>query len=108
MHHEPLYVFSGCRLDIDGQEVILIYTPFSHIPESERIHIEDILARLRQRQPVILVYVRFDETTLRVIEPPEWKQAIESRDLPGSIFDPGSVLKKLPIYEEDLLPKVSA
>jgi len=108
MHHEPLYVFSGCRLDIEGQEVILIYTPFSHIPESERMVIEDILARLRQKQPVILVYVRFDETTLRVVEPLEWQHAIESRALPGSSFHSGSVLKNLPIYEEDLLPRISA
>ena len=95
MCHEPLYVFTGYRLDIGGQEVVLIYTPFSHKPESELIVIKGILARLRQRQPVILVYVRFDETTLRVIEPQEWRQAVESRALPGS------VLKELPIYEED-------
>jgi hypothetical protein len=107
MHGKPLYIFSGCRLNVEGQEVILIYTPFSHKPESERALIERVLARLKQKQPVILVYVKFDETTLRVIDPPEWKEAIESRALPGSILDPNSVLKDLPIYEEDLLPASS-
>ena len=108
MRDKPLYTFTGCRIDIDGQEVVLIYTPYSHIPESERDLIEDILSRLRQRQPVVLVYVRFDETTLRVVGPPEWQHAIESRALPGSIFDPNSVLKPLPIYEDDLPPTASA
>jgi hypothetical protein len=102
MHHDPLYVFHGCRYDIDGQQVILIYTPFSHIPEAEREHIERVLARLRQVQPVILVYVRFDETTLRVVMPPEWAHAIESRALPGSL------LHELPIYESDLSPAPTA
>ena len=102
MHHEPLYVFTGCRHDIDGQQVLLIYTPFSHIPESEREHIERILARLRKSQPVILVYVRFDETTLRVVMPEEWTQSIESRALPGSL------LHELPIYESDLSPVTTA
>jgi hypothetical protein len=96
MPDEPLYVFCGCRYDIDGQEVLLISTPFSHKPEAEREHIERILARLRHVQPVILVYVRFDETTLRVVMPPEWAEAIESRALPGSL------LHDLPIYESDL------
>ena len=102
MHHEPLYVFGGCRYSIDGQDVLLIYTPFSHKPEAEREHIERILARLRQVQPVILVYERFDETTLRVVMPPEWTQAIESRALPSSL------LHDLPIYESDLSPAPTA
>lgn len=102
MPEEPLYVFGGCRYDIGGQKVILIYTPFSHKPEAEREHIERILARLRRVQPVILVYVRFDETTLRVVMPPKWTQAIESRALPGSLLhDP-------PIYESDLSPSATA
>jgi hypothetical protein len=102
MHHEPLYVFHGCRHDVHGQDVLLIYTPFSHRPESEREHIERILARLRMRQPVILVYVRFDETTLRVVMPPEWVHAIESGALPGAL------LHELPIYESDLSPVPTA
>jgi hypothetical protein len=101
-NHEPLYVFGGCRYNIDGQDVFLIYTPFSHKPEAERELIERILARLRRVQPVILVYVRFDETTLRVVMSPEWKQAIESKALPGSL------LHDLPIYESDLSPTPSA
>jgi len=95
----PLFVFTGCKLDIDGHEVVLIYTPFSHIPESKRIIIDDILMRLQQKQPVILVYVKFDETTLRVVQPEDWRVAIESKALPGSI------LKAFPIFEKDLPPK---
>jgi hypothetical protein len=105
MRGKPLYTFSGCRLNIEGQEVLLVYTPYSHKPESERVRIDWLLARLRKKQPVVLVYVKFDETTLRVIDPPEWKEAIESRALPGSILH--SVLKDLPIYEDDLLPESS-
>ncbi|MEI9864994.1 MAG: hypothetical protein WDN00_10645 [Limisphaerales bacterium] len=96
MHHEPLYVFTGCRHVIDGQEVVLIYTPYSHIPVSEQLHIEDILARLEKKQPVILVYVKGNETTLSVVMPETWTQKIESKALPGSL------LKKFPIFEEDL------
>ncbi len=102
MHHEPLYVFGGCRYNIKGQDVFLIYTPFSHKAEAEREHIERILIRLRQVQPVILVYERFDERTLRVLMPPEWKQAIESKALPSSL------LRDLPIYESDLSPAPAA
>ncbi len=109
MPSKPLYVFCGCKLDIEGQEVVLIYTPFSHKSKSEYKLINEILVRLRKKQPVILGYVRFDETIVRVVEPSEWKDAIESRALPGSIFDPNSVFRKeLPIYEEDLLPAESA
>ena len=102
MHHEPLYVFHGCRHEIDGQEVLLINTPFSHRSEEERRRIEDILARLRRKQPVIVVCMPFDPATfdfvktMRVISPLDWQQKIESMALPSSL------LHDLPIYDEDL------
>jgi hypothetical protein len=78
MRGKLLYTFAGCKFNVEGQQVILIYTPFSHKPDSERAIIEGLLARLRQKQPVILVYVKFDETTLKVIDPPEWKESIDA------------------------------
>lgn len=100
MQHKPLYVFFGCRLNIDGQEVVLILTPFSKTSESERALIMDILERLKQKQPVIIVYIRINQATLGVVMPAEWESAIESRSLASSL------LKKLPIYEVDLPPKI--
>ena len=100
--------FGGCRYDLDGQEVLLIYTPWSHKSEDERRRIDEILAGLQKRQPVIVVYTKFDpatfdfEPTLKVISPPEWQERIESRALPRTL------IQELSIYDEDLLPRVSA
>jgi hypothetical protein len=102
-----LITFGGCRYDLDGQEVLLINTPWSHKSAAERRLIDDILAQLQKRQPVIVVYTKFDpatgdfEPTLRVISPREWQERIESRALPRTL------IQELPIYEEDLLPRVS-
>jgi hypothetical protein len=104
MQHEPLYVFHGCRHEIDGQQVILINVPWSHRSNAERILIDDILARLKSKQPVIVVCMPFDPATfdfvktMRVISPPDWQHKIESLALPSSL------LHELPIYDEDLLP----
>ena len=104
MHHEPLYVFHGCRHEVDGQQVFLINSPFSHRSEEERRRIEDILTRLGKRQPVIVVCMPFDPATfdfaktMRVIGPLDWQHKIESKALPSSL------LHELPIYDEDLLP----
>jgi len=100
--------FGGCRYDLDGQEVLLIYTPWSHKSEAERCRIDEILARLQKRQPVIVVYTKIDpatgdfEPTLRVISPRDWQERIESKALPRTL------IQELPIYEEDLLPRASA
>ena len=102
MHREPLYVFHGCRHEIDGQEVILINTPFSHRSDEEHRRIEDILTRLRMRLPVIIVCMPFDPATfdfvktMQVINPIDWRHKIESMALPSSL------LHELPIYDEDL------
>jgi hypothetical protein len=100
--------FGGCRYDLDGQEVLLIYTPWSHKSEVERRCIDEMLMRLQKRQPVIIVYTGIDPTTgdfeptLRVISPRDWQERIESRALPRTL------IQELPIYEEDLLPRASA
>ena len=105
MREEPLIVFQGLRIEIDGREVLVIYLPFSHIPEDEVKRRQSILARINQRQPVVLVYAKTDrksDSTLVVATPPEWKDAIESRALTFSM------LQKIPIYDEDLRTQPSA
>jgi hypothetical protein len=101
MPHKPIYTFLGCRTVVDGQEVLLIHTPFSQTSESERALIVELLERLKEIQPVILVYIRCNESALGVVMPPEWEAIIESKNLSKSL------LVKLPIYESDLAPKSS-
>ena len=101
MERNLLVTVEGMRIEIDGQEILLIKVPMpaaktSANPTSEEATKSiDYLIRLQKQIPVVFVSQKSDGT-LTPVGPAEWREKIRSKTILASH------LMKIPIYEDDL------
>jgi len=101
MERNLLVTIEGLRLEIDGQEILLVKIPMppQKVPVNptveEATKSVDYLVRLQQHLPVVFVCPESDGT-LTPVSPPQWREKLRSKTILAS------QLTKIPIYEDDL------
>jgi hypothetical protein len=101
MERNLLVTIEGLRLEIEGQEILLVKIPMppQKVPPNptveEATKSVDCLVRLQKQLPVVFVQPKSDGT-LTPVAPPEWMEKLRSKTILAS------QLMKIPIYEDDL------
>jgi hypothetical protein len=101
MERKLLLTVEGVRMEIEGQEILIIRIPMPAIKHPPGASIDEVtkpidyLMRLQQQMPVVLVVPR-DDGTFLVAAPAEWKEKLRSKTILASQWT------KIPIFEDDL------